>query len=154
MTPLPDRRHPVHVAPVERHNAPVILHATICIRPRSPALASTRFQTAFRRATEDANAWTVGYYLIMPDHIHLFCRPAILPRVSIKRWASYLKRRSSIHYGHHQWTWQPDCWDTQMRDQNHYLEKRAYVRMNPVREGLVDRPEDWPYQGEPVAMMW
>jgi putative transposase len=43
--------------------------------------------------------------------------------------------------------WQRDFWDTQMRDREHYDEKLAYVRMNPVRKGLVATPEEWPYQG-------
>ncbi|MBN1269698.1 MAG: hypothetical protein JXB04_08935, partial [Kiritimatiellae bacterium] len=50
--------------------------------------------------------------------------------------------------------WQRDVWDTQMRDYAHYVEKCAYVERNPVRRGLVQRPEDWPYRGELHVIRW
>ena len=34
-----------------------------------------------------------------------------------------------------------------LRDGESYGEKWQYVRENPVRQGLVERPEDWPYCG-------
>lgn len=52
------------------------------------------------------------------------------------------------------WRWQTDCWDTQMRSGEHYREKWEYVRHNPVRAGFVQRPEDWPWQGEPSVLRW
>ena len=44
--------------------------------------------------------------------------------------------------------WEKDFFDHVLRSQESYLEKMEYVRQNPVRAGLVKRPEDWPYQGE------
>ena len=50
--------------------------------------------------------------------------------------------------------WQRDYWDRQLRSGESYSEKWAYVRANPVRAGLVARPEDWPYQGEMCELRW
>ena len=50
--------------------------------------------------------------------------------------------------------WQRDFWDTQMRSPAHYDEKWAYVQMNPVRQGLVGVPDDWPFQGEVFPLAW
>ncbi len=50
--------------------------------------------------------------------------------------------------------WQRDFWDTQMRSREHYEEKLAYVRMNPVRKKLVRTPEEWPYQGVINELAW
>ena len=50
--------------------------------------------------------------------------------------------------------WQRDYWDRQLRRGESYSEKWAYVRTNPVRAGLVVRPEDWPYQGEMCVLRW
>ena len=50
--------------------------------------------------------------------------------------------------------WQPDCWDTQMRSYDHYVEKVAYVRQNPVRKGLVPTEDAWPCQGEMSVIEW
>ncbi len=40
-----------------------------------------------------------------------------------------------------------DNWDTRIRDGKDFEEKWEYVRNNPVRKGLVERAEDWPFQG-------
>lgn len=50
--------------------------------------------------------------------------------------------------------WQRDYWDRQLRSGESYSEKWAYVRANPVRAGLVARPEGWPYQGEMCVLRW
>lgn len=52
------------------------------------------------------------------------------------------------------WKWQSDCWDTQVRSGTHYAEKWEYVRNNPMRAGLVNTPEDWPWQGEINVLRW
>ena len=50
--------------------------------------------------------------------------------------------------------WQRDCWDRQLRREESYAEKWAYVHQNPVRAGLVAESEQWPYQGELNTLMW
>jgi hypothetical protein len=44
--------------------------------------------------------------------------------------------------------WQPGFFDHLLRRDESYSEKWDYVWRNPVRAGLVAKPEDWPYQGE------
>ncbi|MFA6561842.1 MAG: hypothetical protein WCV00_08035 [Verrucomicrobiia bacterium] len=48
--------------------------------------------------------------------------------------------------------WQPGFFDHLIRNTESYSEKWNYVRENPVRAGLVERAEDWPYQGEIVTL--
>jgi REP element-mobilizing transposase RayT len=48
--------------------------------------------------------------------------------------------------------WQPGFFDHVMRDSESYASKWQYVRDNPLRAGLVERSEDWPYQGEIVLI--
>jgi putative transposase len=81
------------VKPRQRHNTPIILFVTLAIQPRQPFLANAALRDAFVAACADADAWSVGFYLIMPDHVHLFCRPALEPRVAIERWTQYLRER-------------------------------------------------------------
>jgi putative transposase len=38
-----------------------------------------------------------------------------------------------------------------LRSRESYSQKWDYVRMNPVRAGLSQTPEDWPYQGKIVS---
>lgn len=42
--------------------------------------------------------------------------------------------------------------DHLIRHGESYSEKWEYVRQNPVRAGLVGTPEDWPWQGEIMAI--
>jgi hypothetical protein len=41
-----------------------------------------------------------------------------------------------------------------MRSSESYAERWEYVRCNPVRAGLVSKPDDWPYQGEIHILRW
>jgi hypothetical protein len=41
--------------------------------------------------------------------------------------------------------WQPRFFDRALRTVKEYNEKVEYIHLNPVRAGLVSRPEDWPW---------
>ena len=41
-----------------------------------------------------------------------------------------------------------------MRDRIKYEEKLAYVRENPLKKRLVERLEDWRYQGRIHDLRW
>ena len=45
-------------------------------------------------------------------------------------------------------------WDTRLRRSESYAEKWGYIRENPMRKGLVTKPEDWPYQGMMNILRW
>jgi len=105
---------------------------------------------------EAANFWCVGRYVIMPDHIHLFCEPNTFPAQPLKNWIACWKNHVT-----REWTnrsqvpiWQREFWDRQLRRVESYEEKWQYVRNNPVRHGFVSRAEDWPYQGELNVLEW
>ena len=53
-------------------------------------------------------------------------------------WKKYLARQ-------HQVSWQRDFFDHRLRDHQEVLEKTSYIEMNPVRKGLCERAEDWPW---------
>jgi putative transposase len=48
--------------------------------------------------------------------------------------------------------WQKDFFDHVMRSEESYEQKWNYVVLNPLRAGLVERSEDWPFQGEIVPL--
>ena len=148
------RKHPVHMIPVERHNEPIILFVTCNVRDRKPVFADASMHEAFLRAAGESDKWSIGEYLIMPDHIHMFCRPATSPRFSLQKWVVFLKSRMSKYCVNNEWRWQSDFWDTQMRSGEKYRQTWEYIRMNPVKKGLVARSEDWPYQGVLNDLEW
>ena len=151
---LPQRTRPAHLPNLERFNQPVILFVTVCTKDRRPILASDRVHAALIGAWPQARQYRVGRYNVMPDHVHLFCSPAVREAENVRKWVAYWKRLVSIELKDVQPLWQRDCWDTQLRDAGHYGEKWEYVAHNPVRKGLVMRTEDWPYQGCLNELRW
>ena len=154
MYAYPQRKHPAHPSPVERHNEPIVLFVTLWVKDASISLAADAVHVALREAWSRASEWHVCSYLIMPDHIHLFCVPGVLQPVGIKWWNKFWKGQFRRIMNLDRTVWQQDGWDTQMRDYAHYVEKRAYVRQNPVRKGLVANSEEWPFMGELRPIRW
>ena len=93
----------------------------------------------------------VGRYVIMPDHVHLFVPSGA--DFSLGRWIGPLKQalagaaNLSRQVGQ---IWQEGFFDHVLRSDESYSQKWNYVRENPVRAGLVNSAEEWPYQGEIV----
>ena len=98
----------------------------------------------------ERNGWHVGDYVLMPDHVHFFAQPgpsSDLMRDWVKTWKSVSARQIMKSLGVVAPVWQDDYFDRYLRSAESYSQKWEYVRNNPVRAGLVHRPEDWPYQG-------
>lgn len=88
---LPNRKHPVHFPNRQRHNEPVILFLTVCTANRRAILASAAMHTLLVKAWALSRQWLVGRYIVMPDHVHLFCAPAVPEAENVKKWAAYWK---------------------------------------------------------------
>jgi len=130
------------------------LFVTVCAYQRRRIMASEEVRAALLQAWNEADHWHVGRYVIMPDHIHLFCSPARHDAASVSKWTAYWKRRVSQLCTELQPLWQRDCWDTQLRPNDSYHEKWNYVGNNPVRAGLVRCADDWPFQGVVHHLVW
>ncbi len=78
--------------------------------------------------------------LLMPDHIHFLV--SFMDRASFSRvigdWKHYLSRTYAID-------WQDNFFDHRLRKDESLGGKADYILQNPVRAGLVTKPEDWPY---------
>jgi putative transposase len=84
-------------------------------------------------------------YVLMPDHWHALVWPAYpltisrvvqdVKYVSARRINRWRGRRGSL--------WQHQFWDRFVRHAGELSERFDYIHFNPVRRGLVMRPEDW-----------
>jgi len=95
-------------------------------------------ESVFVRA-ERGNWWS-KLLLFMPDHVHtlmVFAPDRLMLRV-ISDWKRYTARHLGIR-------WQRDFFDHRIRTEESLAEKWDYIFHNPVRAGLVGRPEEWPY---------
>jgi len=148
----PIRRTPVHGVRVSL-GKPTIVFVTVCTKDRQPWLAQPEVHEAIRRIWQESTAWLVGRYVLMPDHMHFFCAPHRLDQ-PLGRWIAFWKRRFTRLHVPGTGRWQRDYWDTRLRRLENYDAKWEYVRNNPVRHGLCESADQWPYQGEVFVLRW
>ena len=99
----------------------------------------------------------------MPDHLHLFCAPNDL-KFTIERWLGFWKDQLAKNLKSHGGAaappyqiigkFQAGGFHHRLRDGESYSQKWQYIRENPVRAGLVERPEAWPYFGRVHEVCW
>ena len=65
----------------------------------------------------------------------------------VGKWKEWTAKNIVITCGSITPLWQPEFFDHLLRSKESYREKWAYVRENPVRAGLVDDADKWPYAG-------
>jgi REP-associated tyrosine transposase len=150
------RKRPVHLPPNERHNTAVIIYVTVCTKGRRKILADPVIHKWLREAWQVKTWWLVGRYMIMPDHVHFFCAPGEIQAPLLAKWMKFWKSHSARRWPRADQTpvWQREAWDTQLRQHEGYAAKWAYIEMNPVRAGLVQKPEEWPYQRTLNELRW
>ena len=127
------------------HSEGEVYFITICCLPRhtnqlanAAAWQTIKETLSVREANGDLNCRLA---LAMPDHFHgFFGFPSSKPMTRvISDFKSWLAKQSGI-------VWQRDFFDHRLRSWESACEKANYIRMNPVRAGLVTHPQDWPYQ--------
>jgi putative transposase len=78
----------------------------------------------------------------MPDHVHLLVsEPPIEP---LSKAIQSLKLSVSKQSPQRPF-WQERYYDFNVITRSAFNDKRKYIHRNPVRAGLVEDPEDWPY---------
>jgi len=152
----PNRKAPVHMPVVNTGDQAVIIFVTVCAARRRPILSHPDVHRVLVDAWHEADTWSGGRYVIMPDHIHLFCAPSAHTVPELKRWVQYWKTLASKNWPRpaEQPVWQKSFWDAQLRRESSYASKWEYVRYNPIRAGLCELPEDWPHQGTMTILPW
>jgi REP element-mobilizing transposase RayT len=134
---------PRHIDPARE-----IWFLTVCCQPRGknqlarPELWPFLAESIQRRV--ETGAWWMHLFVAMPDHCHALA--SFLPTGDMKKtmadWKRWLATQRGIG-------WQIDFFDHRLRHDESFEEKSRYILQNPVRAGLVVRPEDWPYVWRP-----
>ncbi len=153
---LPKRKSLPHHPTVSRPNQSTLIFLTVCTKDRRNLLAQNDVHDIILNSWQNADAWCVGRYVLMPNHLHLFCAPATNPVTSLRQWVFRWRAAVTRNWPRpsQKPIWQKDFFDRQLRRGQGYSEKWAYVRDNPIRAGLVEAPEDWPFQGELNRLTW
>jgi REP element-mobilizing transposase RayT len=147
---------PIHLPVNDLGNRPNIVFVTVCTKNRKPILAFDDVHAILLDAWRAHGAWQIGRYVIMPDHIHLFCAPSMHEHPALVRWISAWKAQVTKVWPRplERPVWQRSFWDRQLRRGESYSAKWEYVCGNPVRHGLVESAGAWPFQGEMELLKW
>ena len=148
MDMLPQRRRLHHSVPSWVETNPLFF-VTFCTLPRGrnqlcqPAIGPALLESCV--IYHQAHRWWVRIFLLMPDHVHAL---VAMPKeesleTRIRLWKSYQTKNHGI-------SWQTGFFEHRLRSCESQSQKIEYIRMNPVRAGLVARPEDWPYVWQPT----
>ncbi len=92
-----------------------------------------------------ARRFLLHEYVIMPDHFHTLLTPnETLERAMqlIKGGFSFRARKELGWVGE---VWQNSFYDRRVRDAGEYVGFRKYIWNNPVKRGLVQTAEEFPY---------
>jgi putative transposase len=92
---------------------------------------------------------TVFTYCLMPDHLHFLVSPC-RDGISVLKFTDQYKGKVtnlSWTLGWHGKLWQPRYFEHIVRAEESLLAIDEYILSNPVRKGLVERAEDWPWGG-------
>jgi REP element-mobilizing transposase RayT len=140
----PQRKKLLHDIPLSIRPDTATFFITICCAPkdedqlcRQEIAAGIFNSVAFRQSRCD---WWMELLLLMPDHLHaLVSFPSGNDMTTvISQWKEYLAKKLGIR-------WQTNFFDHRLRNDQQLREKVDYILQNPVRRGLVQRLEDWPY---------
>ncbi len=136
--------HPPRIPVWLKWDQEVVYFLTFCVAGRRHVLGNDAAFVAFQTAITRLTNWNVIAGVLMPDHVHLLIAPndreAAVGNASgaIKRWI-----RQELKA---EWHWQPGSFDRLLRSDESAYEKWQYIRENPVRAGLVENWQDWPYR--------
>jgi len=114
-------RLPLLDAPVARETVEVVLEQT--------------------RARHQARIYA---YVLMPEHMHLLVNEP--PQILLAQFLKVLKQMTSRKLrGQREKFWQDRYYDSNIHGEKSRSEVTRYIHRNPVKRGLVAKPEDWPW---------
>lgn len=99
------------------------------------------------RAYVEAKKFVIHDFVVMPNHLHVLMTLDNL--ISIERAAQLIKGRFSYRVkkeqGYQREVWQPGFSEVRILDRASFLKHREYIEQNPVKAGLAEKPEDYPF---------
>jgi len=111
--------------------------------------------------TRERYQWQLFCYCLMPDHLHFIIRLPHGERITysagvrgqslegaleqIARFKSYTTTQCWWKFGGHHKLWQKSSYDRVIRENDNVEDAVFYVLNNPVRKGLVQYWEQYPY---------
>lgn len=136
---------------------------TVVTANRKPLLIDNieRLRASFRHA-KTKYPFEIEAAVILPDHLHMIWQ---LPEndsdfstrwMVIKRFFSSAIKTQTISSSkarkREKGIWQRRFWEHLIRDEDDFRKHMDYIHFNPVKHGLVEKPEEWPYSSYQKAL--
>ena len=130
------------------HEARCLHFITFSCQHRDSLLAEPCARDIFLDIFELTRRWYgffVCGFVVMPEHVHLLIsepersRLAVVLQMLKQNTAHRLRPIEGSPF------WEPRYYDFNVWSEAKRIEKLRYIHRNPVRRGLVKRPEDWPW---------
>jgi len=128
---------------------PRIYFVTINGFNRRPVFDDNRVAAATIKCLKELRkkfGFTVYIFCLLPDHFHAMIGPGTSQR-TLGAICGAFKSLSTKEFWH--WhtgkLWQRQYYDHIIRNREDFDETLNYIHLNPIRRGLVERAEDWPY---------
>jgi len=133
------------------YRSPYDYHVIIATKDRRPLFLQPKAVKAFVDSLRDQTRvakFTIWAFCIMPDHIHILCQPPDNSEIDLTTFIARVKSvtsRALAEAGFGWKIWQRGFYDHILRSDEDRLEVARYIAANPVRKGLVEDVEDYPY---------
>ena len=91
--------------------------------------------------------FVVHDFVVMPDHVHLLV--TVDGDIAIEKAVQFIKGgfsyRLKKEFGYLGEVWQRGFSEVRVNDHESSLQHRDYIAWNPVKKGLADSPDEFPY---------
>jgi len=84
-------------------------------------------------------------FVLMPDHFHLLITPLLTLERALQLIKGGFSFRAKRELGFHGEIWEKGFYDRRVRDWEEYSAFRQYIHRNPVKRGLAQVAEEYPY---------
>jgi putative transposase len=103
------------------------------------------FPAASLQSRRQAHSFLLTAWVFLPDHWHAIIMPSYPSTISgmMESVKVSSTRRINKLRGERGILWQGRFFDRALRNVSEYHEKIEYIHLNPVKRGLVAKPEEW-----------
>lgn len=138
-----------------------IYFVTTCVRYRNPAFLDEAIAQILEHTihlNKKLKHFVLYAYVIMPDHMHLLVRPSEANISEVMRSiktnssrdinrhnASRATRVMGGYFSHKRFAWQEKFYDHVIMSDDDFRTHIEYIKVNPVKAGIVQNPEDYPF---------
>ena len=149
-TEKPKRRNSLRLKHFD-YSTPRAYFIIICVKNGEAVFSDKKLAEKiieYLRKNKDKNNYKVYTYCLMPDHLHLLLNPAD-SNIPVSKFLQTLKSQTGFRYKkeHGIPLWQRGFYNHVVRKNEDLVKIAQYVLNNPIRKGLTQKAEEYPFSG-------